>query len=367
MVTVLSLFLLLSFAASPVPDETLTEQFDAPGDGLGLETNRPPAMPGHAPMQGPGRIPLPGAGLGGLGGLAAVAGLASGLSRPGGRRRRSEHDDGEAAFDGDLRSVLGLQAGEEVLLLQAADDGRVAVRVGPADARYVAILVPGTGADVTDTGLYLERARNLRAAAQHAAHHGSSVAVVYALPFDAPDHIIDMTDPFGSDCACMDHKAHVGSAELTDFVASLDLDGSEVTVVGYSYGSTVVGYALADGELSRYVDRALFVGSPGVGVSRAEDLNLAPGTVYAAQSTGDTINNVPPMESLWLLPFLGPAAPLVAVAYARKTDNLVHGVDPTAERFGATFVETGDFGHGEYFDSVDRLEHIGRVVVGRVP
>ena len=344
------LVVVLVTAAPPPPDPS--PGLESPGEGLGLVTNRPRVVSVPRPLTPP--IPPPAAGLGGL---AAVAGLAAG-----GRRRRHPANDRDRSHDGDLATILGIHPGEEILLLEPGHDGRIAVRIGPAGADHIAIYVPGTGADLMSTSRNLERARILQQAASHAAD-GETVAVIYALPFDAPDEIIDIGDPFGSDSAVMDHKARTGSGELTAFVSGLDLDDADVTVVAHSYGSTVVGYALSRDRLAEHVDRVVFVGSPGVGVSRAADLNLD--GVYATQSSGDIINNVPPLESALLLPFLGLLAPPVAVAYARVTDNLTHGIDPTAERFGATVIESGDFGHGDYFDSEENVRQIAEVVAGR--
>ncbi len=127
-------------------------------------------------------IPLPAAGVGGL---AVVAGLASG----GLRKRRAHHgrdatNDYAKGYDGDLAAILGIHPGEEILLLEPGHDGRIAVRIGPAGADHVAIYVPGTGADLMSTSANLQRARILRQAASQAAG-GETVAVIYALPFDA--------------------------------------------------------------------------------------------------------------------------------------------------------------------------------------
>lgn len=365
MLSVLAVLFVLALPTSTdLPDDTPL----VPGDGLGLSTNNPRTVTPRRASRSMPSIPLPGpGGLGGFGGMAAVAALAVGRSRTGTGRRREDEDEAADYYDGDLRQILGLAPGEEVIHLMPGHDGRVAVWVGPKDADHVIIFVPGTGADITNTDEYLERARNLREAAANAAE-GETVAVVYSLVFDAPDEVFDLSDPFGPDCACSDHKAHTGSVELTKFVAGLDLEDRDVAVLGYSYGATVVGYALRDHGLADYVDRAMFVGAPGVGTKDYVGLHLRKDQVLAAQSRGDEINYAPPNETVVFLPFLGPIlGPLAAVKWAEYTDNLTHGVDPTAERFGATVVETRDHGHGEYFESVENLEHIGRAIVGRAP
>jgi hypothetical protein len=266
------------------------------------------------------------------------------------------------AYDGWVAS-LGSDA--DVLMLDPRGDGRVAIRLGPADAEHVVILVPGTGADLAGTQRHVARARTLLIAAQQA-DPSSTVAVIHALPFDMPDDVV--ASPLSANCACNPHKAAVGATELTRFVAGLDLEGADVTVIGYSYGSTVVGKALADEGLAGHVDRALFVGSPGVGVDRAEDLNLPPGSVFAAQARGDVINHAPSMRPLAIGAILGGPIGLVqgavwALGRTEVGDRLTHGLDPTAPSFGAQYVETGEFGHGEYFDDPSHLVHIARVVM----
>lgn len=325
-------------------------EIGSPAGGLGLSSDPPGSVP--SPVPSTPAVPLPAAGLGGL---AAVAGLAAGRAGMGRRRRDGDADP---------------EAFPEILLLDASGDGQIAFRVGPADADHVAIFVPGTGADLAsalDVGL--ARARNIRIAAQ-LADPTATVSVIYALPFDAPDHILWV--PFSADCACNPSAAESGGLRLSEFVASQELGDADVTVIGYSYGSAVVGEALADGDLAPLVDRVVLVGSPGAGVGHGDELNLPDGAVFAAQADGDVIDFAPRLKPIaigaGIAGFAGlfPGA-LWALGDAVFNDRLTLGRDPTSPDFGATIVESGDYGHGEYFDEVDHLEGIGRVVVGRIP
>lgn len=279
----------------------------------------------------------------GLGGLAALVGVAAGRTRT--VRRRPD-----SVYDGDITAVWGLQPSDEVLDLNIAGDGRIAVRVGPADADFVAVFVPGTGADLGDTAENMARARSIHEASLRHADN-ATVAVIYALPFDAPDRIL--TNPLSADCACHPQKARVGGAALTEFVRALDLGDSRVTVIGHSYGSTVVGAAFAHEDLGAYADTPVFLGSPGVLVNQAADLK-APGAVYAAQASFDLID----LAGVW--PILS-AVTLGSVG----RDHLIHGLDPTAPAFGARRVPTGGIGHGSYFTDGKTLDGIGKIVVGR--
>jgi hypothetical protein len=332
-----------------VPGSVDAEDGDvAPGDGLGLSTNRPSASRPSRPSPLP--VPLPGAGLGGLG---AVAGLAAGLRRAKGRRK-DEDDDPARAYEGDLDAVWGLQSGEEVVLLDPAGDGRIAIRFGPADADYVAILVPGTGVGLGDTAKYVERTRNIyEAAAQHTGSR--TVGVIFALPFDSPDRIL--TSPFSPDCACNATKARTGGAALTEFVRGLDLEARRVTVIGHSYGSTVVGSAFAHDGLGRFADTAVFLGSPGVLAHSADELEVS-GAVYAAQAPFDFIDVAGP----W------PAADSVSLTHSRPSkDLLIHGLDPTAVQFGAVRIPAGGAGHSSYFFDPTSLRSLGLIITGKNP
>ncbi len=58
-------------------------------------------------------------------------------------------------------------------------------------------------------------------------------------------------------------------------------------MIGHSYGSTVVGHAASGHDLP--VDDVIFVGSPGVGVDHASELNLEPGQVWSSHAENDVI------------------------------------------------------------------------------
>lgn len=328
----------------------------APGAGLGLTTNRPRSVPAAPPLpvSPPAPFPIP---AGALGGLAAVAGAVAARGGTAGRRsRKGSRAEGERvagdAYDGDLRSVWGLGPGEQVLYINAAGDGQFAVRIGPEDAAHVAVLVPGTGAGLADTIDNADRARAIQRAAQRYAGE-EAVTVIYALPFDAPDRIL--TTPWSADCACSAEKARQGGAALTEFVAALDLGHRNVTVVGHSYGSTVVGAAFGFEGLGAHARTPVFLGSPGVLVNRAADLNST-GAVYAAQASFDPID----MAGVW------PVFSMLWLGGAGR-DRLIHGLDPTAPAFGAEPLPTGGIGHGSYFTDARTLDGLGRIIVGKQP
>ncbi|MEK0373141.1 alpha/beta hydrolase [Corynebacterium mastitidis] len=100
-------------------------------------------------------------------------------------------------------------------------------------------------------------------------------------------------------------------------------------VLGYSYGSVVVGRAASTGLLA---DAVVLMGSPGVPVGHASEFRLhgsqpgSRGSVHALTATGDLID-------------------LTATRHGG-----VHGVDPAAPGFGATVWPTRPGDHSSYWD-----------------
>ena len=223
------------------------------------------------------------------------------------------------------------RSGSSLLAFDPRGDGTAVVALGqlPA-ARHVAVLVPGMATELTDIGHLVAEAAALLAAARPADH----LAVVAWLGYDTP-RLSEVTSR---------RAARAGADLLAPFVRSLATTAPEadVTVIGHSYGSLVAGLAARQGMPA---DRLVFVGSPGVGVSRAGAL-LPAGRVWAARAPDDPIRSVFGTEPLarWLL--AGPAGLLTL--HRLRVDHF--GPDPTGKAFGARgFSVRGSHGHGDYF------------------
>ena len=128
---------------------------------------------------------------------------------------------------------------------------------------------------------------------------------------------------------------------LASFTQNMGLhDGQVLTLVGHSYGSTVIGYGVLAGAPARDV---VVLGSPGMGVERESDLHLPDGGhVYAERAPQDPVSN---LEAF--------------------------GNDPSMPTFGGVRLTTNDPGnpkvpvvteHSKYFlpQSVS-LDNVGRV------
>jgi pimeloyl-ACP methyl ester carboxylesterase len=137
--------------------------------------------------------------------------------------------------------------------------------------------VPGTTSTLAGAAGDLGRAQALYDTAP------GQMASVYWLGYDAPD----WPPPMGHDPdygPANQKYADVGGPLLAAFVNSLNAQHqgpTNVTMIGHSYGSTVVGDALANYGL--HAQGAIFVGSPGVVADTASGLHLDPGRVWPAR------------------------------------------------------------------------------------
>lgn len=230
-------------------------------------------------------------------------------------------------------------------------NGRIAELVGDlGSASAVAVLVPGTKSNLGNFDRTAERARLMHATASDV--NCSDVAVIAWLGYDAPDNLWQ---------ARHIEPAAAGGIQLASFLESLADDmqpGARITLVGHSYGTDVVAKALLAGARA---DAALFLGSPGVPVNHARELNRAGTTeIYAMRSIGDPI------------PFVnrdpGPVVKLQPVIERlldmQKAPEL--GMDPTLPEFGATRLDAGtDQGHDAYFVAGSvAMAQIGALIAG---
>jgi pimeloyl-ACP methyl ester carboxylesterase len=238
------------------------------------------------------------------------------------------------------RALAGRRA--RLLTLDLSGVGRIAIGLGDVDrARHVAVLVPGMGDDaVHGVGGTVDRAGNLLAEAGRQSDE-SSAAIAW-LGYAAPDW---REVPFAT-------RARAGgrmlAADLASFDSGRSVDGGglpHVTLVGHSYGSTVVGATAQAGP--KRADDLVLVGSPGVLAGNARELGLPGRRVYVGEAPFDPV-----------------------------ADLGVFGADPGDAAFGATPIRTDPEpgrpwpvqlagAHTGYFDpGSESLRNIARVVVG---
>ena len=189
------------------------------------------------------------------------------------------------------------------------DTGHGAVAIGNPDyAKRNGIFVPGTGQDLArlpfsdaKSGGHVQRRR-----AADKTLGPEDVSITTWMGYDRP---MDLSQ------AAFPDPARAGAGRLDAFEsgqrASHVGPPSIDTVIGHSYGSTLVG-AAASGGHHLDADNVIAVGSPGMLVDRAGRLNLDPGAhVYAMRAANDIIG-MSGVVTEWTL-----------------------GPDPTAPDFGA--------------------------------
>ncbi|WP_116243838.1 alpha/beta hydrolase [Nocardiopsis sp. FIRDI 009] len=243
-----------------------------------------------------------------------------------------------------LRDNLNDENADRYLLaLDTEGDGRAIVANGnPDTADNVATLVPGTTTTWQSINGQINRGDALLEAATDASESGDH-AVISWIGYDAPS----VTE------AAFAGRAEGAVDELSSFQDGLratheNTSPSHNTVIGHSYGTTVVGHtAQSDGGLD--ADEIVMVGSPGANADHVSELGFAPENVHVSTAENDGITN-----------FTG----------------FTHGPDPTEPDFGATGFasdpgsEGGQFplgdAHSEYFDrNSSSLEYMGQVIAGK--
>ena len=212
-------------------------------------------------------------------------------------------------------------------------DGHLAEWVGPLDADHVAVLVPGMTTDKLDVDLTAANAaRMLRF------DRDGDLAVVTALVYDAPD-FADATLP----AAATD-----GIGGLARLIEVLPVSDRHLTLIGHSYGSLLLGKALAGGLAADLPPRhdVVFIGSPGTGVDTAADLGLDPGHVWAGGTDDDIVIRLRNLPGLAALTPFGLGSTLAGWAVDQYFGTL-----PNESGFGARVFAGGDGGHSDYLSS----------------
>ncbi|KAA2266995.1 alpha/beta hydrolase [Solihabitans fulvus] len=230
-------------------------------------------------------------------------------------------------------------------------NGRAIVAMGnPDTAANVATYVPGTKASLASCRGDLQRSDTTSRAAEKAG--SPSTSVIAWIGYDAPQSIVPE--------AAEDKYADGAEKDLSRFQDGLRIthegQPSHNTVVGHSYGTTVVGHTARDMTLN--ADDVVFVASPGVGVSDVRDLHLTGETPdQVAQHVHATVAQYDPIN----------------------VSAGIHGPSPTNPSFGGTTFDSnpGEPGpwyklgwnpgvHSQYWDDGNKaLKNMGDVIAGK--
>ncbi|MFI6687778.1 alpha/beta hydrolase [Streptomyces sp. NPDC050485] len=223
----------------------------------------------------------------------------------------------------------------------------------PETADHTAVYVPGTTSNLEGIGGNINRATHLWQQAQAQAP-GETTSTITWLGYDAPQGLV--TD------ATFDDYAYDGAPKLNNFLDGLQVtqggaNGSHTTVIGHSYGSTVIGAAAMEHDLA--ADDVVTVGSPGVLVGSADDLDVGRDHVWSEAGSTDPV----------------PALGRDFLAGRHWGVNRWNGIPydagyitsiPSDESFGAHRMDVDTGGHSDYWNQDSQsLKNQAWVVVGR--
>ncbi|MDT5196167.1 MAG: hypothetical protein QOH20_2921 [Mycobacterium sp.] len=258
--------------------------------------------------------------------------------------------DGYRAVNG----VLNAKDGAPRYLALIDDQGHAAVSIGnPDTAGRTATFVPGTGQDMaTFEGSDRKSEAMFRATLfADPSLTTDDVAVTTWMGYDRP---MDLGQ------AAWPGRAESGGAALDTFVNGMHASHAGATpaidtVIGHSYGSTLVGGAATGGN-HLAADNVIAVGSPGMLTEHASGLSLDQGAnVYSMTARNDIIS---------------------------LATDMTLGADPFGKDFGATRLyanpgpswdPTGIIGdvaaHSSYWDSQENpaLDNMGAIIAGLPP
>ncbi|WP_370947778.1 alpha/beta hydrolase [Amycolatopsis sp. cg5] len=265
--------------------------------------------------------------------------------------------EGLRAIEARLNSSSVGQPQAFLIGLDASGDGQAIVSAGnPDTATNVATYVPGTGSELATIGEEINRSDKML---QAAARAGSpSTAVITWIGYDAPDHL---------DNAVSGSYADNAKASLQGFQDGLRAthEGapSHTTVLGHSYGTTVIGHAASNGGLN--ANEIVFVASPGVGAESAGSLHLGG---VAQSDIGQHVHSTVAEHDIIRLSNL-----------EIDGEDLVHGPDPAAHDFGGQVFSSApgtagsvfldglcEKAHSEYWEANNpALRNFGLIIAGR--
>ncbi|WP_405645698.1 alpha/beta hydrolase [Streptomyces uncialis] len=232
-----------------------------------------------------------------------------------------------------------------MMLLGIGDEGngRAIVSYGnPDTSKNVSAYVPGLGTAL-DSDFAKNDLKRARDTAIGAREYDQSSASIVWLGYDAPQ-LPDNDNLLHSGAVMSSERAEKGAPAYNSFMSGLSAtnenDDPHVTSIGHSYGSRTVGAASQlDGGIPG-ADDIILIGSPGVGVDRAEDMGVGKENVYVGAAENDPVSKLPSKgeAAAGTAGFFvaGPLGSYLAGDLADPgDDDLWFGKDPASEAFGA--------------------------------
>ncbi|MDT0456303.1 alpha/beta hydrolase [Streptomyces sp. DSM 41527] len=169
-------------------------------------------------------------------------------------------------------------------------NGRVILANGnPDTAHHTAIYVPGTKSDISiigeddgDTPSDLKRSENLWKQSSRLAP-GQRISTITWLDYDAPDDIFTEAtqDKFAKKGAPILHEFLEGNRSAHQYATG---SHGHTTVMGHSYGSTLIGDTAKTASWNETpipADDVMVAGSPGMQAAHAADLGIDPKHMWA--------------------------------------------------------------------------------------
>src|SRR5690625_1369618 len=186
-----------------------------------------------------------------------------------------------------VQQGLSAQDGAPRFLAMIDAQGHAAITIGDPDhAKRTAVFIPGTGQDLRRWQFSDHKSTAMYRAALSADPRlrPQDLSVTTWMGYDRPMSLWEAARP---------DSAHSGAVALDRFEQGLRASHvgprSLNTVIGHSYGSVVIGDAASAGH-HLDVDKVVAVGSPGMLVDRAAQLDLDPGAaVYAMEARNDIV------------------------------------------------------------------------------
>ncbi|MFJ5119174.1 MULTISPECIES: alpha/beta hydrolase [unclassified Kitasatospora] len=215
-------------------------------------------------------------------------------------------------------------------------DGRAIVATGnPDKAQHTAVFVPGTNTDLNGVPGQIDRVQQLQKQAESLTRAGEAVSVISYLGYDTPESLPEASNPM---------RGIDGAKDMRQFSEGLRVTHGEpkshVTYLAHSYGSYAVGVAASQGG-GLHADDIVALGSPGMGVLQADQLNIDPDHVWIGEADDDP---------------------------TRLVGGATLGPSPHIWGFGGNNIEIDTEGHGGYWnDRSTSLLNQAKIIAGLKP